>query len=69
MYSEGQVRQIFRVLEVLHNIRNMCGWDLPDISTLALRRGASSGSCVHIRQIPSANVTTYGAISGNLVTY
>ena len=42
---------------MLNNICNMCGWDLPDMSALALGRCAPSGSCVHIRQIPPAHVT------------
>ena len=45
------------MLEVLHNICNMGSRDLPDMSALALRRCAPSGSCVHIRQITPAHVT------------
>ena len=56
-YNERQVQQIFGVLGVLHNICNMCGWDLPDMSALALGCCALSDFCVHIRQIPPAHVT------------
>ena len=45
------------MLEVLHNICNMGSRDLPDMSALALRRCAPSGSCVHIMQITPAHVT------------
>ena len=48
---------MFRMPEVLHNICNMGGRDLPDMSALALGRCAPSGSCVHIRQITPAHVT------------
>ena len=47
----GKFRQIFRVPEVLHNICNMCGRDLPDMSALAF-------GLVHTyQQIPPAHVT------------
>ena len=55
-YKERQVWQIFRVVEVLHNVYNMCSRDLPDMSTLALGH-ALRAHCVHIRQIPPAHVT------------
>ena len=53
-YSERHVWQIFIVLEVLHNICNMCGRDLPDMSALALRRRASEGLCIHTYQANSS---------------
>ena len=56
-YSERKVQQIFRVLEVLHNICNMCGQDLLDMFSLTLRSCTPSGVCVHIWQIPPAHVT------------
>ena len=42
---------------MLYNICNMCGQDLPDMSTLTLGCCMALGSCIHIRQIPSAHVT------------
>ena len=41
----------FLVPEVLHNICNMCGHDLPDMYALAL------GLVQHIRQITPADIT------------
>ena len=41
----------FIVPEVLHNICNMCGRDLPNMYALAL------GLVLHISQIPHAHVT------------
>ena len=50
-YSERQVQQVFRVPKVLHNICNMYGQDLPDMSTLSLGRCAPLSLCIHMRQI------------------
>ena len=47
----------FNMPEVLHNICNMQGHDLPDMSVLALGHCAPLCSCVHIRQITPAHVT------------
>ena len=41
------------VPEVLYNICNMCGWDLPDMYALA----CALGLMLHIRQIPPAHIT------------
>ena len=48
-YSESQVRQIFRVPEVLHNICNMYSRNLPNMCALALGYCIPSGLCVPIR--------------------
>ena len=45
---------IFRVLEVIHITCNMGSRDLPDMYAVSPR-----ASGIHIRQIPSAHVTTY----------
>ena len=49
---------IFIVPEVLHNICNMCGQDLPDMYALTLRL------VLHIRQIPPAHVTYITYVCG-----
>ena len=61
--NSTQAQQIFRVPEVLHNIWNMCGQDLPNMSALALMRCAPLGSCKYIEQIPLPMLHNYRTCS------